>query len=242
MEAKFVSAPFAASNPIHHELVDILSDPAYTDGMIAVAWAKMSGLRLLEPWLRDFAARGRLRFLIGIDDRLASANGLEFILSLGGESVVVYSTTGGIFHPKIYRFSGAHEARVMVGSTNITSGGILHNYEASTSTRLDLTLEPDRAFLADVDRFLATIWGDATSRPLTQKLIDQLKDADIVTVEGRPSSKVPHRKTASKDARILGFGGTTEKLAAPVPKPRPFDGLRDRLGLGRRDRARKPLR
>ncbi len=219
MEAKFVSAPFAASNPIHHELVSILSDPDYTEGTIAVAWAKMSGLRLLEPWLREFAARGTLRFLIGIDDRLASADGLASILSLGGESSVVYSTEGGIFHPKVYRFSGPKTARVMVGSTNITSGGILHNYEASTSTTLDLSLTPDRAFLADVDAFLETIRGDATTRPLTRGLIDQLREADIVTVEGRPSSRVSHRKTATKDARKLGFGGTTEPLAKPVPKP-----------------------
>jgi hypothetical protein len=228
MEARFVSGPFASGTPFQREIVEALSSPDYRELTIAVAWAKLSGLRLIEPWLRDFQTRGTVCFLVGIDDALASADGLEFLLSFGPDSAVVYDPNGGIFHPKVYRFSGAERARVIVGSTNLTSGGVLGNYEASTSTRLDLGDAGDAAFLAEVDAYLRTIRADATTLPLTTRLIGELLAAEVIVREGGARKTLKHRKTASPAARTLGFAASTQPRATRIPAPK--RGWRDRFG------------
>jgi HKD family nuclease len=221
MEARFVSGPFASGTSFQRELVDALASPDYQELTVAVAWAKLSGLRLIEPWLREFAKRGAVRFLVGIDDRLASADGLELLLSFGPHSAVVYDPNGGIFHPKVYRFAGEERALVIVGSTNLTSGGVLGNYEASTSTRLSLSDAADSAFLGQVDAYLSTIRADATTLPLTSRLIEDLLAAGVVTREGGGRKAVPHRKSASPAARALGFRPSRQERSARIPAPKP---------------------
>ena len=92
----------------------------------------------MESALRAAAARTSL--FVGIRNGVTSAQGIEGLLALGTRVYAVDTGSGSVlFHPKVYFARGADESRLVVGSSNLTSGGLNGNIEAS----LCVALEPD---------------------------------------------------------------------------------------------------
>ena len=144
---------------------------------IAVAWARASGVTLLEPALKDFLKAGNeLSVVVGVDLDNTTKEGLEGLLALknhGAASIFVHhNETGTIFHPKLYLFRNPTRGKLIVGSNNITEAGLFRNTEAGLEldanvrdqiivsaknaidawrdTSLDLAHELDSVFLAEL--------------------------------------------------------------------------------------------
>lgn len=103
-----------------------------------VAFAKASGFSIFEAQLGECIRNGmRAIFVVGIDFYQTDPTVLEKLLKLKARGKVeVYMGTferKWTFHPKLYLFEGARGASVIVGSANMTSGGLEDNHELSVA-------------------------------------------------------------------------------------------------------------
>ena len=108
------------------------------------------GLSLLGDDIKQIAAKTTV--LAGIRNGITSAQGLRTSLELGCSTYVV--DTGSrqlVFHPKIYMSRNASEARLLVGSANLTIGGLISNIEASILLTLDPNQSDDEDFIARLE-------------------------------------------------------------------------------------------
>ena len=106
----------------------------------AVAFAKKSGYLKIEDSLENFLSRkGKATILLGLDFHTTDPETLREInnLSEAGYSIELFCYRGNLegtatYHPKLYIFH--HEvdsASFIIGSSNLTSGGLVNNIEAN---------------------------------------------------------------------------------------------------------------
>lgn len=120
----------------------------------AVAFVKKSGTKHIAKELHEFSKQGTIQIIAGIDHLGTSKEGLEQILdaiSPKDELLVLHNRLAMTFHPKIYLFANEDVAEIIVGSGNLTQGGLFTNYEAAFCVRLDLTQPSDKKILNSVD-------------------------------------------------------------------------------------------
>lgn len=219
------------AQPHHRTLGDYLSthlrDAAWTEFRAAIAFVKRSGTSRILPDLQGALSRGMsARISVGVDAGGTSREGLEALLSVASATcttVVVHNASTAphrTFHPKVYLFCNANRADIVVGSGNLTAGGLYANYEAGLRLELDLTIEPDLSIYLQV-RDVLDEWSDVarpTVRNLTPELLALLVQHGLVPRErdawreDEGDESIQERTTAAAGARAL-FG--TE--GAPPP-------------------------
>lgn len=144
-----------------------------------VAWARRSGLSVIQGQLRTFARRGgNSTLFVGIDQGLATRQGLELALEIFDAVYVVHDESAGgrrTFHPKVYVASMPNAARVLIGSNNLTPGGLQGNYEAAFEVDLDLALPDDTRLNGELHAYVERLARDtAICRPLDSALLGEL--------------------------------------------------------------------
>jgi HKD family nuclease len=204
-----------------------LKQPEWTEFRAAIAFVKQSGVRHISEALAEFSHRATVRMSIGIDLAGTSKEGLNGLLECledRGEIWVFHNDDTSTFHPKIYLFKGKDKADLVVGSGNLTEGGLFTNYEASLSVSLDLSVEPDRELLAQVEAALDR-WSDSSqglALRLTDELIERLvANGDIPTEEEAREIKAKIReakKSADRKERVSLFKRVSVQKAPAVPK------------------------
>jgi HKD family nuclease len=199
-----------------------LMDERWKEFLCAVAFAKRSGIRHLTSALRAFSERGCARVVVGVDLGGTSREGLADLLAClddRGEVWVYHNEAASTFHPKVYFFRNPRQGLVVVGSGNLTEGGLFTNCEASLTRSLDLGNEEDRRVMADVDRAFAS-WLDAASgtcRRLTPAFLDELCASGYVLEEARAAGEEKAEgETASRETRRAASA-----LFGRVNPPRP---------------------
>ena len=159
-------------------LVEHLRDPSWTVFRAAVAFAKRSGVKYLRQDLPPFARRGTVKLSIGVSLRGTSREALSDLLALAdpGEVWIFHDENGPTFHPKVYLFKNDRRADLLVGSGNLTEGGLVSNYEASLASSLDLSTRDGRQLLAEAESMLDSYCDrtDGAARRLDAVLLDQL--------------------------------------------------------------------
>ncbi|MGW5851541.1 hypothetical protein ACWFQ8_26950 [Streptomyces sp. NPDC055254] len=175
MKINLIGQPYADSGSLHRYLIEGCADERFTHLSFAAAWAKRSGLRRVETALQGFAARGGLiTSVVGISEGGATRQGLSATLDLPGESYVFHDS-GRTFHPKIYLFTGPDHWSALVGSSNLTAGGLYWNYEASLAVSGDRADADSRTVVSDLEGWFGKLIRDTeVCLPLTKKLIEQL--------------------------------------------------------------------
>jgi HKD family nuclease len=157
---KMILQPFG-----EHTLGELLNSAlsseigAYHSFQAAVAFAKRSGVQHIRDAVQEFVRRGGdVRMVIGVDHYGTSAEGLLDLLTAigdGGELWIYHDEDRYIsFHPKVYLFEGEGSALLIVGSGNLTQGGLYANAEVSSVIRLDLDNVEDRAVLEETKAVL----------------------------------------------------------------------------------------
>lgn len=99
-----------------------------------IAFAKLSGFKSILLDLKKALTSGlEARFAIGLDFYQTEPDLLRQLLRLSRKhSLKLYlSDSAATFHPKIYALSHDNGYTVLIGSANLTSGGLSSNYEAS---------------------------------------------------------------------------------------------------------------
>lgn len=115
-----------------HVFAELLSGANRLECM--VAFAKTSGLGFILKELKESLAAGlEARFAIGLSFYQTEPKLLHQLLDLSrGHRLKLYiSDSSDTFHPKIYALSHGNGCTVLIGSANLTGGGLQNNYEAS---------------------------------------------------------------------------------------------------------------
>lgn len=109
---------------------------------IAVAFLKRSGIKTIEESLHMSLDRGsKFEIIVGLDFKTTDPLAMKYFIDLQKQSKNVrfycYGDKGAnkndiVFHPKIYLFRNPKEMVSIVGSTNLTQGGLQSNFEVNT--------------------------------------------------------------------------------------------------------------
>ncbi len=109
---------------------------------IAVAFLKHSGVKVIENSLKQSLDNGgNFEIIAGLDFKTTDPKSMLFFISLKKQypSLKFFcygdrkiNRTDIVFHPKIYLFENGKETTSIVGSANLTGGGLTSNFEVNT--------------------------------------------------------------------------------------------------------------
>lgn len=175
VDVRIVTQPLTSSSDAAGFITDLASDEDITQIDIAVAWVKASGLQQVFDELERFAARGGLlRIITGISQGGATRQGLEGVASLTPNAYVFHQPTR-TFHPKVYLGTGPNGGRFLVGSQNLTRGGLITNFEVGIIGRADPDAISDAQTLADLRSYIDSLTADqAACKQLTPETLTAL--------------------------------------------------------------------
>ena len=169
---------------------------------ISVGFMSEGGLAALEAALSPIADRTTV--VAGIRNGITSAQSLKKSLAIGCTTYVVDTGSRDVlFHPKIYVSRNAGEARLIVGSANLTVGGLNSNIEASLYMEMELTNIENASLVAG---FEAKLDGMIAEYPehifqiLDDAMVESLLDSGRVVDE---SIRPPPTTSGSSKNREL---------------------------------------
>jgi hypothetical protein len=234
--------PYRQSESAATFVTQALADPKADKLLIASAWIRASGLEPLRPSIEALRERGgRADLFVGLDYSGTTRQGLKAALGLFDRIYVVHDVEGRTFHPKIYFVRGKTQGYLLVGSNNLTAGGVGFNYEAAIVHQLDLRRADDRDLAADVELFTTRLMSDtAICKRLASSLLTRLDREGWLSDESRrtPTSGEDGVSTsgATRGKRSVIFTRSgVLKRTRPIPR-----ATGAQIG-GRRPPKRAPL-
>lgn len=169
------------NQPLAHRfgkaLADDLESGKWNRAEMAVAWVRRSGTRhIATPFSKFLKLGGFAQVTVGVDIENTSHEGLSDLLELQSEgsieTYIHHNEAEVVFHPKVYLLRNNAEARLIVGSNNLTEAGLFMNTEAGL--QIDAPLADP--VIADARNALAA-WRDPASglaRRLDSTLLNDL--------------------------------------------------------------------
>lgn len=203
-------------------LEEHLRDPGVKSLLVAVAYVRYEGVRRLEKAIGGIGKRATV--YAGVRNAVTSHQGLSRLLELG-VSVVTVDTASArkIFHPKMYLIEGIERAHLIVGSANLTAGGMAQNVEASLEVALDLSKPEDRQIARETTRQFAellTRFPDNVRRVVSASDLDRLLEEGRLVDETEMAASLP-MVAAPRPARALkamAFIGPDAPEGSELPK------------------------
>ncbi|MBI5237724.1 MAG: phospholipase D family protein [Deltaproteobacteria bacterium] len=188
------------NQPLAHrfgtELASDIENGKWTRIEMAVAWVRRSGTQYLESSFKKFLSIGGFaQVIVGVDIENTSAEGLKDFLSLQTdgniEIYIHHNEADTTFHPKVYLLWNDADARLIVGSNNLTRAGLFVNTEAGLQLDAPLT-DP---LIRDA-RIALAAWRDPATgfaKRLDATLLDDLIRLGYVF----PEQELRKRRSAS---------------------------------------------
>jgi HKD family nuclease len=134
---------------------------------VAVAFVKGSGLQA-APALEELTLRGaEVRMIAGVDFQLTDLSAIERFDRPPSSARIYLSAQQAdraAFHPKVYLLESAHDAVAIVGSSNLTGGGLVDNLEANILLRGSR----DNPVIARVRDYHEKLWTSDFALPVTE--------------------------------------------------------------------------
>lgn len=216
-------------------LVAALNDPKWITLSAAVAFVKVSGLRYVAQPLATFCAGnpGGVAVTVGVDhggSSIEAVADLHTILTQHASRLFIAQNPQGrprpTFHPKMWLLAdGGDDRLLLLGSGNLTKGGLHTNYEANVSITADAAEDvviAAEAFLQNLRDPNQPEIVEATVEIL-QRLHDQgdlPSEAEARRVEVAANSlRRPHRRFPN--AAPIFRGRAVDAPLAPAMPPLP---------------------
>ncbi|MCM2291436.1 phospholipase D family protein [Allorhizobium sp. BGMRC 0089] len=200
----FMNQPFTGQ--LGNRLIELLDSQDYHTLNIAVAFAKNSGILRIKDCLQRFRDRGGIvNVFVGVDLGGTSYEALTALLRYADSLSVVHTEKGQTFHVKIYQFLGADKGLVVVGSHNLTGGGLWTNFESSAFIQWDKS----NADKAELEKRLSDYIGELNSLGDSIMPINTQDDIDKLLENGYVAKEVSEQIRVAKAAML---GGPQERL------------------------------
>jgi HKD family nuclease len=196
-----------------------------------IAFASEAGLRMLEPGLRRFLdSQHSIFWIVGVDLGGTGREALDFLYQLkceysGQVDVRIFSTMDNktIFHPKVYWLDANNRKAIVIGSANVTAGGLTNNFEVSV--QLDLEAITDEKLLEELE----FLWMSYSS-PLPPLQAGNLLEIDRALIarfdhdrpltDGSPQQPHPLHGLIRRPPRQISIKSSKEDVPAPSLKGR----------------------
>jgi HKD family nuclease len=211
---EFILQGFTART--HGDAVRELFDVADIQRVVlSVAFVSESGVQQIEAKLKAHGAQ--LRVFAGIRNDITSHQGLARLHSIRGSTLRTVDTGSRsvVFHPKLYLVRGKARARVVVGSANLTLGGLNNNIEAGMMLDFDLADAADKAVVDEIESSFEAL---PTQHPHHVVKVGSVAELDAMLASGRLVDEMavrPPRPTTS--AGGAGASDTIPRIALKVP-------------------------
>ena len=187
------------------------------NGRIIVAWARQSGVGLLNSALGQ--SLRNIDIIVGMANRGTSAEALSLLKVLARRVFVYHKHHLQTFHPKVYLLdsggSTPNKAALLVGSSNLTGGGLFQNIEANLAMDLlPRRRRGDRDLFNDIVKEIAGLRTSGFCEQITDDhRIQQLLDDRYISSEQELQQR--RRREGSKAARR-----GERRLGPEAPPPR----------------------
>jgi HKD family nuclease len=186
----------AVTNVTHASFIrEIVQLPDSNRIIISVSFVREAGVAAIEAVLQPLAERPN--FFVGIRNDITSVQAVKRLLALNVNLYAVDTACRHtIFHPKLYFVSSNTHARALIGSANLTFGGLHNNIEVSTLVDLDLANDGDNNFANEITESFASLIRD---HPNHVFLVADDEHADRLFEAGRLADDeiIPAPKTSS---------------------------------------------
>lgn len=142
-------------------------------------------LRLRENVLAQKENGADISFNIGFDLYGTSKNVLEELIRWDCNTFLTHNALSRVtFHPKVYCIETDNSAQVIVGSNNLTEGGMYSNYEISSIATFQLP-EDETEYQNYISKIhnLINPKDNGTTKELSNELIQQLLIAGLIRSE-----------------------------------------------------------
>lgn len=240
MDAQLLAQPFRSQSSAHEFLTRALADPDIDSFLMCTAWVRSSGIDRLATSLENLRSRGgRAEAVIGVDYRGSSRQGLREALRVFDRVDVVKDVEGRTFHPKLYVARGPKKAHLLVGSNNLTGGGLFFNYEAAMACTLGAS-RSDVAILAQIDEYVADLRSDkAICIRLNSKKLGSLVRSRMLEDERSARQHHAREDELRKGAKRSGLFTRSQRAKRAAPPFERRDPLK-RASKKRRGQPRAP--
>jgi len=216
---ELMNQPF--SGQLGNRLIELLESKNYHTLNIAVAFAKNSGVLRIKSALETFRAQGgEVNIFVGVDLGGTSYEALTALRQLASSLNVVHSETGQTFHSKIYQFLGKNSGLIVVGSHNLTGGGLWTNIESSMHIPIDRSRIEEKALVKGLDDYVQELQSiDASFMEIKSQ--DDIETLLLNEYVAKEVTEQVRRAKAAKQAgsrkRLFG-NGVPAKLPRLTPK------------------------
>lgn len=196
--------------------------------LVSVAFLRRSGVQAVRTQLSNIS--GSLQLYVGIRNGVTSVQGVIDLLKIGIQPYAVDTAAPHfIFHPKVYAGSSDRAASLIVGSANLTEGGLIRNLEASVSIELNLRDNREKAIMEKLTQSLGAMPADYPQHVFK---IRTIREAVQLMRQGRLADErvqTPPNRTSSLRTKHR------DQLSAMRPLGRP-------VGIAPRPAAQRPSR
>ena len=172
------------------ELFDV---PKVKRVLLSVAFVTESGVKQIEERLKPHAKN--LTVFAGIRNDISTHQSLKLLHEYSGTLYAVDTGARSIvFHPKLYLVRGEKVARAIIGSANLTLGGLNNNIEAGMLLEFDLDDADDKKIVEKIEGELDGLPAGYPEHILKVTAVEQLND-------------------------WLASGRLVDEMAVPPPRP-----------------------
>lgn len=200
-------------NENHKNLVKlILSKGNIKKVLISVAFARSEGVSLIKKELENAINNGaEINVFVGVRNGVTSKQALKKLFNCNVNLYIVDTGKNGLlFHPKIYMVDCEDKSFAVVGSANLTNGGLLSNIEASSFLELNRNDSNDYKFIQNT---LEVFDNLAKEHPQNIYRIRRKDEIEELYEEG----KLIDEKTEIKTS-FYGSNLTENKSVTPIIK------------------------
>ncbi len=130
---------------------------------IAVAFLKNSGIERLEGAMKEcLKNNGTISIITGFNFYFTEPEALKKLLEMNVNCKISFNEN---FHPKMYIFENKDNASIIIGSSNLSEGGLSSNFEANAI----LTGAMKEQSIKDAVDFFSYLWSNGVN--LDEKII-----------------------------------------------------------------------
>ncbi len=200
----------------YKELNRLFKSKKYNSFKCLVAFLTWEGLGLIYQEMEKFYNRnkGRVNFIVGLGGNPEELHSLRYLIqSMPKGKYRIFDVNNGnyTFHPKIYLFTGSTESNILIGSNNMTQGGLYFNSECSISINYKNNVKDQ--FIEEVEQ----LWEmyDKPLPPFNKNNLREVSESFLTKVN-KFYSKRETRKTFNQKSKTKELFGGIEISKPPV--------------------------
>ncbi len=163
--------PHNSETYFYKQLASVLDSNDYDWFTIVIAYANWQGLSLFSSSIEGHLEKGKkFAVIVGVNNGVTTPDALMYLWYLKQSykkqveiHIMDWDYKDSIFHPKMYYFQNSDKFNLIIGSNNLTVGGLCRNYELAASHEGDIKKD---SYSKKINDFLDVYLSKATKLTL----------------------------------------------------------------------------